>query len=195
MIATLKTSIHQCPTLDRAAPSLGWGSACAMGVLHSGYCIVKNGVGARRPRSLAPLSTGRSPPRGLCLTAIHTGEASFPLAPFGLSAFPTLLAQSHGPAGRLMPTSSLRSSKPPLISLHRRTCIQRTPPRSPWPRVATPARGSPRSFGATSFYSRSNIYSEPPAGKLSRGVGPHCLLCRRARASLKIGSDFSAKGT
>ena len=41
------------------------------------------------------------------------GEASFPLTPFGLSAFPTLLTQSHGPAGRLMPTSSLRSSKAP----------------------------------------------------------------------------------
>ena len=42
--------------------------------------------------------------------SIHTGEASFPLTPFGLFAFPTLLAQSHGPAGRLMPTPSLSSS-------------------------------------------------------------------------------------
>ena len=74
MIATLTALIHQCPSLDRAAPSLGWGSACAMGVLPSGYFIVKNGVGARRPRSLAPLSTGRSPPRGLCLTGQRSGS-------------------------------------------------------------------------------------------------------------------------
>ena len=74
-----------------------------------------------------------------CRGTIHTGEASFPLAPFGLSAFsfarlllarkkiqvpsslarasvPTLLTQSHGPAGRLMPTSSLRSSSSYQIS-------------------------------------------------------------------------------
>ena len=39
---------------------------------------------------------------------------------------------------------------------------RRTPPRSPWPRVATPARGSPRSSGSTSFNYRSNIYSLAP---------------------------------
>ena len=43
-----------------------------------------------------------------------------------------------------------------------RTRYQRTPPRSPWPRVATPARESPRSSGSTSFNYRSNIYSLTP---------------------------------
>ena len=33
VIATLTAFIPQYPTLDRAAPSLGWGSACAMGTL------------------------------------------------------------------------------------------------------------------------------------------------------------------
>ena len=59
-----------------------------------------------------------------------------------------LVSQVFDLLARTLPLSPASRSSSEQAHLHRRTCIQRTPPRSPWPRVATPARGSPRSSGA-----------------------------------------------
>ena len=145
------TFIHQCPTLDRAAPSsrerLSLRDGCfAQRLFHREEWSRGSATPKPRPSQYRPLATSRPVSVGYSYGGSVLPPS--PLRPFRLSVFFSLRSKIPGPAGRLMPTSSLRSSKPPpLISPHRITRYQRTPPRSPWPRVATPARGSPRSSG------------------------------------------------